>query len=171
MTQATKASIATGLLLLSGSGAALCQQPPCAGPQLGTWKLLSVTFEYQDTGQKTEPYGAHPSGYLSYGADCRMYAIIVSEGRKAPAGDVPSGAEQAGLYSGMVAYAGTYTIDGDKVSHHVDISWNQAWTGTTQVRQFRIIGDRLHIRSLPARSFQDGRVISAALEWMRVPSH
>jgi hypothetical protein len=71
----------------------------------------------------------------------------------------------------MVAYAGTYTIDGDKVSHHVDISWNQAWTGTIQVRQFRIDGDRLQIHSVPAKSFQDGRVIIAALEWTRVPAH
>jgi hypothetical protein len=100
-----------------------------------------------------------------------MYAIIVSEGRQPPGGDVPTSAEQAGLYAGMVAYAGTYTIDGDRVSHHVDISWNQAWTGTTQVRQFRIDGDRLHIRSVPAKSFQDGRVITAILEWMRVPAH
>jgi len=166
-----QASMAIGLLLLLGSAAALCQQPPCTGPQLGTWKLVSVTFQYEDTGEKTQPYGAHPSGYLSYGADCRMYALIVSEGRKPPAGDIPTAAEKAGLYDGLVAYAGTWSIAGDKVSHHVDISWNQAWTGTTQVRQFRIDGDRLYIRSIPAKSFQDGRVISAALEWMRVPAH
>ena len=166
-----KASLAIGLLLLLGSADALCQQPPCTGPQLGTWRLVSVTFQYEDTGEKTEPYGAHPSGYLSYGADCRMNALIVSDGRKPPGGDIPTGAEKAGLYDGMVAYAGTYTVDGDKVSHHVDISWNQAWTGTTQVRQFRIDGDRLHIRSVPAKSFQDGRVITAALEWTRVPAH
>ena len=171
MTRATRTSIAASLLLLLGSGAALCQQPPCTGAQLGTWKLVSVTFQYQDTGEKTEPYGAHPSGYLSYGADCRMYALIVSEGRKPPAGDVPTSAEKADLYAGMVAYAGSYTIEGDKVTHHVDISWNQAWTGTAQVRQFRIVGDRLHIRSMPAKSFQDGRVISAILEWLRVPAH
>jgi Lipocalin-like domain len=55
-------------------------------PLLGTWKLQSFTVEYQDTGQKIEPYGAYPSGYLTYGADCRMYVIVVSEGRKPPAG-------------------------------------------------------------------------------------
>jgi hypothetical protein len=167
-----KASMATGLVLLASSAAALAQQhPPCAGPQLGTWKLVSVTFEYQDNGEKTQPYGAHPSGYLSYGADCRMNALIVSEGRKPPAGDVPTVAEKAGLYDGVVAYAGTWSIAADKVTHHVDISWNQAWTGTDQVRQFRIEGDRLYIRSVPAKSFQNGRIVSAALEWVRVPAH
>jgi hypothetical protein len=167
-----KASLATGVLLLFVSAQALCQpHPPCTGLQLGTWKLVSVTFEYQDNGEKTQPYGAHPSGYLSYGADCRMSALIVSEGRKPPAGDFPTSAEKAGLYDGLVAYAGTWSITGDKVTHHVDLSWNQAWTGTEQVRQFRIDGDRLYIRSVPAKSFQDGRVVSAALEWVRVPAH
>jgi hypothetical protein len=50
-------------------------------PLLGTWKLQSFTTEYQDTGKKVEPYGAHPYGYLTYGADCRMYVIVVSDGR------------------------------------------------------------------------------------------
>jgi hypothetical protein len=165
-----KASTAIGLTLLLSGADALCQQPPCAGPQLGTWKLVSVTVEYEDTGEKTQPYGAHPSGYLSYGADCRMSALIVGEGRKPPLGDVPTAAEKAGLYDGLVAYGGTWSIDGDKVSHHVDISWNQAWTGTTQVRQYRIEGDRLYIRSMPAKSFLNGRVNVAALEWRRVPA-
>ena len=38
-------------------------------PLLETWKLQFFTTEYQDTGQKVEPYGAHPYGYLTYGAD------------------------------------------------------------------------------------------------------
>ena len=33
------------------------------------------------------------------------------------------------LFDGMGSYAGTYTIEGDKVSHHVDISWIESWTG------------------------------------------
>ena len=164
-----KTSIGTGLLLLMCSAAAPCQQhPQCTGPQLGTWKLVSMTIQYQDTGERAEPYGAHPTGFLSYGPDCRMYAILASEGRKPPAGDVPSDAEKAELFTGVAAYAGTYTIEGDKVSHHVDISWNQAWTGTTQVRQFKIEGNRLHIRAMPAKNTRDGRVSSAALEWVRV---
>ena len=68
----------------------------------------------------------------------------------------------------MAAYAGTYTIEGDLVSHHVDISWIDAWTGTTQVRQFKIEGDTLRIRSMPAKDFLDGRVTFATLAWTKV---
>ena len=135
---------------------------------LGTWKLQSFTIEYQDTGQKVEPYGAHPSGYLTYGVDCRMYVIVVSEGRKPQTGVVPTDAEKIELFNGMGAYAGTYTIEGDKVSHHVDVSWIEAWTGTTQVRQFKIEGNSLRIHSVPARDPLDGRVSSAKLVWTKV---
>jgi Lipocalin-like domain len=137
----------------------------CSNPLLGTWKLRSFTTEFLDTGQKVEPYGAHPSGYLSYGADCRMYGIVVGEGRKPPAGADPTDLEKIELFSGMGAYAGSYTIEGDKVSHHVDVSWNEAWTGTTQVRQFKVEGNTLQIQ---AEDSLDGRPGTATLVWTRI---
>ncbi len=162
-------SIGAGALLLLWTMSAAAQEhAACTGPQIGTWKLQSLTTEYLDTGQKVQSLGAHPTGYLSYGTDCRMYAIIVSENRKPPAGDVPTDAEKIELFSGVLAYAGTNTIDGDQVSHHVDVSWNQAWTGTTQVRQFKIEGNTLHIRSMPAKNPRDGRFSSSRLVWVKV---
>ena len=139
-------------------------------PLLGTWKLESFTMEYQDTGETIEPYGARPSGYLSYGADRRMYAIIVGDGRRPPTGMVPTDAEMIALFSGMGAYAGTYTIEGDEVHHLVDVSWIEAWTGATQVRRFRIEGDSLHIRSVAAPDPLDGRFSSSTIVWRKVPS-
>jgi hypothetical protein len=140
----------------------------CAGQQLGTWKLQSFTTEDLASGQKTDLFGAQPSGYISYGPDCRMSAILVKDGRKAPAMLVPTDAERAELYSGLVAYAGDYSINGDKVSHHIDASWNQAWTGTTQVRQFRIDGQALHIKTLPAKGAFTGKETVSTLVWIKV---
>jgi len=77
----------------------------------------------------------------------------------------PTDPEKIALFTGMGAYAGTYTIEGDKVSHHVDVSWNEAWTGTTQVRQFRIDGNTLQIR---AEDSLDGRLGTATLVWTKV---
>src|SRR6202012_4501022 len=93
---------------------------------IGTWKLKSFTDEEVETGQVTTPLGAPPSGYLSYGADGRVSAILVKEGRKAPDTLVPTDAERVDLYSGLVAYAGTYSIEGDKVSHHIVASGDQS---------------------------------------------
>jgi hypothetical protein len=162
------ALIAWCVLFLGSMEAVGQQRQNCTGPQLGTWKLQSYTTEDLATGQKTDLFGAHPSGYLSYGPDCRMYAILVKEGRKAPNTFVPTDAERVDLYSGLIAYAGTYSIEGDKVSHHVDASWNQSWTGTTQVRQFRIDGNSLYIRSLPARNPITGKESSSVLVWIKV---
>jgi hypothetical protein len=47
----------------------------------------------------------------------------------------------------MFAYAGTYSIEAGKVTHHVDISWNQVWNGTDQVRSYEVNGDTLIISS------------------------
>ncbi|HEX7908474.1 MAG TPA: lipocalin-like domain-containing protein [Paraburkholderia sp.] len=140
----------------------------CTGPQLGTWALQSNTTEDLATGEKTELFGAHPSGYISYGPDCRMSVILIKEGRKAPNTFVPTDAERVELYNGLVAYAGTYSIEGDKVSHHIDASWNQSWTGTTQVRQFRIEGNTLYVKTLPARNPLTGKTSSSLLVLVKV---
>ena len=162
-------SIILGCVLLVASADSLAQQAQkCTGPQLGTWKLESFITEDLETHEKTQPYGMHPTGYLSYGPDCRMHAIIVRDNRKAPAALVATDAESIELYRGLLAYAGTYMINGDKVSHYVDVSWNQAWTGTTQVRQFKIDGNSLHIRSMPAKSPRTGRESSSVLVWTKI---
>jgi Lipocalin-like domain len=144
------------------------QRQSCTGPHLGTWKLQSFTTEDVATGQKINMFGAQPSGYLTYGPDCRMCAILVKEGRKPPHALVPTDAERVDLYSGLIAYAGTYSIEGNKVSHHIDASWNQSWTGTTQVRQFKIDGNSLYIKTLPAKDPITGKETSAVLTWTKV---
>ena len=103
-------------------------------PILGTWKLQSLVYEALATGQRSRPFGDHPDGYLSYSPDGRMYAIGVAEDRPKPHDPVPTEEEKVKLQGSMLAYAGTYTVDGEKVVHHVDISWNESWTGTDQVR-------------------------------------
>jgi hypothetical protein len=49
----------------------------------------------------------------------------------------------------------------------VDASWNQSWTGTTQVRQFRIEGKYLYIKTLPARNPLTGKESTSKLVWVR----
>jgi hypothetical protein len=155
------------LLLLSASAIAQ-QHPACAGPQLGTWVLLSLETEDMDTGDKHNPLGVHPSGYLSYGDDCRMSAVLVKESRQVPAASVPADPEALELYRGLLAYAGSYSIDGFKISHHIEASWNQAWTGATQVARFNIDGSTLYVRSGPEKSPFTGKQVSTTVIWTRV---
>jgi hypothetical protein len=158
---------ADGEILAMKPDAFARQHPVALGPLLGTWKLQTFTTTYQESGERLEPYGARPHGRLHYGTDGRMYAIIAHATRKLPVALVLTAAERLEQFDGFAAYAGRYSIDGDRVSHHVDISWNEAWTGTTQVRRFKIEGNLLHIRSFPEPDFLDGLVTSSELTWIR----
>ena len=91
-------------------------------PLLGTWKLKSFVREVTATGEKINPMGEHPSGYLSYSADGRMYGILTWDNRPKPSAANPSDEEQVKLHQTMVACAGTYTLENGKVIHHVDIA-------------------------------------------------
>jgi hypothetical protein len=65
-----------------------------------------------------------------------MYAIITAENRIQPEAANPTDEQRVKLHKTMIAYAGTYTVEADKVIHHVDISWNEARTGSNQIRFF-----------------------------------
>jgi len=156
------------VFVIVGTEVAAQQRQSCTGPQIGTWKLQSYTIEDLATHETIHVFGTSPSGYMSYGADCRMHAILVADGRKPPASSVATEAEGIELFRGLISYAGTYSIDGDKISHHVDASWNQAWTGTTQVRQFRIDGKTLHITTVSTANALTGKPASSVLIWTKV---
>lgn len=135
---------------------------------LGTWRLQSFTTEDLATSQTTNLFGANPHGYLHYGADFRMYAILVAQERKPPLDLVPTDIERIALFNGLCSYAGSYAVSGDEVRHHIDVSWNQAWTGTTQVRRFSIDGNHLQMTTLPARNPVTGRECVSMLSWEKI---
>ncbi len=137
-------------------------------PILGTWKLQSLVYEVRATGQRSSPFGDHPDGYLSYSADGRMYAIGVVEDRPKPRDLVATDEEKVELQGSMFAYAGTYTADGEKVVHHVDISWNQSWTGTDLVRLYKLDGNTLTITADRAQSSIAGEEGEVILVWAKV---
>jgi hypothetical protein len=151
------------LVLLSVPTAALADSP-----LIGTWKLQSYVREVLPGGERVSQFGDHPDGYLTYTADGRMHAILIMDKRAPPREVVPTDAEKSRLFASMVSYAGTFAVEGEKVVHHVDISWNQAWTGTDQVRFFKLDGDRLTITTAPARSPLDGKEGRSVLVWKKV---
>jgi Lipocalin-like domain len=147
-------AVLTGItLFLSPTIASLAGENPI----LGTWKLKSYVREVAVTGETINQLGEHPDGYLSYSADGRMYAIGASDNRVKPRNVNPDDEERVKLHQTMFAFAGTYTLEGGKVIHHVDISWNEAWTGTDQVRFYKLDGNTLTITTAPNKSTYDGR--------------
>lgn len=160
-----KATTIAGILIL----AATFSVNALANEELyGTWRLLSFTRQVVETGESADIFGKAPYGYINYGRDGRMFAIIVRENRPKPTDLAKiTDAERAELFKTMLAYGGTFKVDGSRVVHNVDISWNENWTGTAQVRNFRIEGRRLVI-SVDPQIGGDGRRITAVLTWEKV---
>ena len=49
------------------------------------------------------------------------------------------------LFRTMLSYTGFYRFEEDKFITTVDVSWNELWAGTDQVRSYTLDGDRLDI--------------------------
>jgi hypothetical protein len=133
---------------------------------IGAWTLLTCDTEYQDTGAREPYFGAvPPKGYLILTSQGRMTALLVG-GDRAP-GETDK--EQATLFRTMIAYAGRYRFDGNRFITTVDVSWNEAWTATEQVRFYTLHGDRLDIVTawLPHPTDSQHRIMRAALAFER----
>lgn len=136
----------------------------------GTWRLESATSTIVATGEKTPVWGSAPTGFLSYAPDGRMSAMIIFGRRPKPADlSKVSDEERLQLYRTLLSYGGTFSIKGSTVIHHIDISSNETWTGTNQVRHARMEGDLLVITTPAQPRSADGVVSVGELRWTRVP--
>jgi hypothetical protein len=160
-----KATVLVGILVLVASLTVDAQ----VGQELyGTWRLVSFTQQVVATGQTEDPYGKAPKGFINFSPDGRMYAIVVRDNRPKPADLTKmTDQERAELFKTMLAFAGTFKLDGDRVMFNVDISWNENWTGTTQVRNVRIEGRTLVLSTGPF-SGPDGRQVAVTVTWEKV---
>lgn len=146
----------------------MSQTNSAASPLVATWRLRSHVQQTVETGETAEPRGPHPGGLLTYTADGRFSIIAVPGDRRAPAQVLVTDAEAVDLFRGLTAYAGRYSVDGDRVIHHIEVSWNELWAKTDQVRRFEVDGDMLTIVAGPDRNPRDGRVAISTLLWDRV---
>lgn len=138
---------------------------------VGTWKLISVT-NFTDTGQViNNAYGLNPIGFLTYTSDGRMQAIITNGGRKTlsvPDNVAAPAEERAEAFATMVAYAGHYTLEGDKVIHHLEAAWVQNLVNRDLIRfVVKLQGNRVTMRTEP---FLKGgvQISKSELVWERM---
>jgi len=136
---------------------------------LGTWKLVSAVREEIPSGRKTDFFGPNPVGYLTYSPEGRMFALIVRGDRKRPAGAVAAPGEIEALFKSAVSYTGKYSVEGNEVTHHVNASLNEIWTGTVQRRTATFDGARLMLSTPPSPSLDplDGLNSVRTMTWER----
>jgi len=116
-----------------------------ASALIGTWRQRSGTMVEEGSQDSRSNLSAAPIGFVNFCADGRLMLLSVDSARKKPAGEVPSAAEAEALYRSMIAYAGTYKLEGKKLTYVLDATWNESWTGTKQVRYWEISGEALTI--------------------------
>jgi hypothetical protein len=116
---------------------------------VGVWQLHSYQTEFQDGSPKRAMFGEHPKGYIIFTREGRLMAVIEAEGRKAPSSD----SDRSTLLNTLVAYAGTYRVEGNRWIASIDTAWNPAWDGTDQVRSFQIVGNQLTVTSTWQKAF------------------
>jgi hypothetical protein len=142
--------------------------PSIVDPALaGVWKLKSYSRRYLDTGEIRNDM--LPDAYIIYTPGGYMMSITVEENRQAPASAILTDDECIRLFRTIVsAYAGTYKASSTEVTHHVELSWNEAWTGTDQVRRYAMEADTLTLETTPRAAGTDSRQFINTLTWERV---
>jgi hypothetical protein len=129
----------------------------------GSWKLTSWTIQVID-GEVAQPFGPNPKGRAVFTPDGFSAFMIARPDRKPATND----ADSAALLKSLMVYTGKFTIEGDKLTTNVDLSWNEILTGTAQVRFFKLAGDNLSIRTAEqASAVYPGKKVVGTLTWER----
>ena len=110
---------------------------------VGSWKVISYDIEFQNSGERRPFLGAQPHGYLIFTPQGRVISYLEAEGRKALATDD----ECVDAYWTIVAYTGTYRLEGNTWITSVDGAWNVELVGTELERTFELKGNRLSVTS------------------------
>lgn len=149
--------------LLVGTWPAACAE----NALVGTWQLTTFSLTVVETKETSRPYGDHPTGYIQYSPGGHMVMFLSGELRM-PASGKYTDAERADIHRAIVAYAGTYAVEGNTVVYHVLTSWRPEWIGHDQVRYFETNGTNLTIKTTPVTFTQTGQTIVATLTLRRV---
>jgi len=149
--------VAVGLLFILPHAAAA---QDLATQLTGVWKLTSLVVKQLDAGATTPLFGERPGGVALFTRGGHFTWGFVDDGRKAPAGPIPSDVERVALYNTSAFGSGTYRVEGSTVSLRYDSSWNQSWTGTERKAQMQVSGKTLTWTSPPFKTLDGKDVIS-----------
>ena len=145
-------------------------------PLIGIWKLISAIAIGSDGTINSEVYGTHPVGYITYTSDGHMMVMFSKSDRSPLSQEVRSPLtpqmqslppeELAQAFTTFNAYAGTYTLSGNTVTHLIAIASIPNRVGTTLVRTFTLSESRLTLSTQPVLSDSGQTVFE--LVWERI---
>ncbi len=142
-----KTAILASALLL-----ALPLAAPAAESELyGTWKLVSQSQKVADTGEIRLGRGKTPNGYVTFTPDGRVMSIILSDKRPKPESAAKvTDQQRIELFNTMNAYAGTYKLEGNKLTYFFDAT-----------RRITMVNE-------PGPATSDGKMVVTTTVWEKV---
>jgi lipocalin-like protein len=158
------------LIMLAAFAAGIALSPHAVAADVsipGTYRLVSEQRTIVDTNEVIPGTGAR--GYITYGEDGRVIVLIVRQPRPKPeSAEKITDQQRIELFRTITAYAGTYKFDGTTIEHSIEISMNEVWSGTKQVRFVKRDGDRLIYSTPPFPFHTDGKMSVNTLVWEKV---
>lgn len=133
----------------------------------GRWYVQSWAQEYDD-GRVVHPFGEKLEGFIEYGDDTLVVLVtraprtLFTTGGQWDASD----AEKAAAYNEYLSYAGTYSVDGDYVTHHVELAIFPNWQGGKQRRKI-VWGDDGELMLVARLEEGTPEARTARLTWRR----
>ena len=129
---------------------------------IGVW-TLEGTYTQAEDGTRTPTWGDEPKGVIIYTADGWMTAITGRGDRTLPP-DADAEAKAA-AFDTYLNYAGRWTLDGNVVTHHIELATDPNWVGSARNRTIDHQGDRMVFSGLAG----DGKT-NAVIIWRRAAS-
>jgi hypothetical protein len=150
-----------------------CELAPCsAGPgvnPVGVWQLVSYTATDPSTGTTTQPFGADARGLAIYSAGGHMSLLVAARDRgPAATGTLSSSGLRARWLDSMFAYTGTFTVQGDQLTIHIETAWHPDWVDTVKTRTLTLSHDILTVSTPPMTSPVDGKTYISVTRFKRV---
>ncbi|MBV8744758.1 MAG: lipocalin-like domain-containing protein, partial [Xanthobacteraceae bacterium] len=81
----------------------------------GTWKQLSGRYIDIDTGEERPGLSQAPNGYIHFARNGRLFNTTVDSARQKPAGPRATDEEAQALFRTLIAYTGTFEVQGNRV--------------------------------------------------------
>jgi hypothetical protein len=135
---------------------------------VGVWKVVSIETKEVQSGKVTRPLGDQLTGTFTFTRGGNFQGMVFRTDRNAPVASNATDAERVALFNSLVAYNGTYRIEGDKLVMSIENSHIQAWNGTDRTLTLEINGKRLQGRSAPLKAASTGLEVVAENVWEKI---
>jgi Lipocalin-like domain len=129
-------------------------------------EVTSVANKLVPTGEIVHPFGEHPTGNELFTRGGHVMFSMFGEHRNVPGQPNSAEVDRAALFNALVAYTGTYKVDGSKVILHFEASGNPGMSDRTYAAD--ISGNKLMLTSEPFTSGITGQRIITIRTFERV---